>query len=118
MPKVYVGNIPFTATDEEIRNLFTQCGNVQSVSIVKDRETNRSRGFCFVEMEDITKAITELNGKDFNGRNIVVNEARERERRPFQAGGSDPSYQGGGDRGNRRPPQQFNRDRNDRDARY
>jgi RNA recognition motif-containing protein len=109
MPKVYVGNIPFTATEEEIRNLFSQQGNVQSVSIVKDRETGRSRGFCFVEMDDITKAIAELNGKDFNGRNIVVNEARERERRPY---GSDPSYQGGGDRGNRRP-QQFN-DRNDR----
>jgi len=81
MPKAYVGNISFSATEDDIRNAFAQYGNVISVTIIKDRETGRSRGFCFVEMDNITRAIAELNGKELGGRNIVVNEARERENR-------------------------------------
>ena len=76
--KIYVGNLPFEATEEGVRELFAQYGEVTSVNIIADRETGRPRGFGFVEMEDADKAISELNDKDFGGRNLRVNEARER----------------------------------------
>ena len=81
--KIYVGNLPWTATDAELRELFSSIGTVHSASVVNDRETGRSRGFGFVEMDegDAEKAISELNGRDMGGRALRVNEAQERQRR-------------------------------------
>jgi len=78
--KLYVGNIPFRITSEEIKNVFGQYGEVTNVNIVMDRESGRPRGFCFVEMENAEAAINELNGKDMGGRAIKVNIAQERPR--------------------------------------
>ena len=80
MAKIYVGNLPFTASEAEVRTLFSQHGNVESVALPTDRETGRPRGFGFVEMDNdgAAKAIGALNEKDFNGRNLTVNEARPR----------------------------------------
>ncbi len=80
---IYVGNLPFTATDDEVRGLFSKHGTVHSVKLVTDRDTGRPRGFGFVEMEGsaATAAITALNGSQFGGRSLRVNEAREREQR-------------------------------------
>ncbi|MBU0691644.1 RNA-binding protein [bacterium] len=82
--KLYVGNLPFTSTEEEIKELFAAHGEVISVALVNDRETGRPRGFGFVEMDDDAAgaAIAALDGKEFGGRSLRVNEARERERRP------------------------------------
>ena len=79
--KLYVGNIAFNATEEEIKAFFSPIGEVNSVKIITDRDTGRSRGFCFVEMQNADAAIAELNGKEMNGRKITVSEAREREQR-------------------------------------
>ena len=88
MPKkLYVGNLSFTSSEEEIKTLFAQFGEVTSVTIIKDRDTGRSRGFGFVEMENADAAIAGLNGKDFGGRALTVNEAREREDRKRGGGG-------------------------------
>ncbi len=78
---IYVGNLPFTATDDEVRGLFSKHGTVHTVNLVMDRDTGRPRGFCFVEMENSAAhvAITALNGADFGGRSLRVNEARDRE---------------------------------------
>ncbi len=80
---IYVGNLPFTTTASELEELFGQYGAVDSASVINDRETGRSRGFGFVEMEDAAgkTAIEELDGSDMGGRNLKVNEARPRERR-------------------------------------
>jgi RNA recognition motif-containing protein len=80
--KLYVGNLPFTATDETVRALFSTHGTVERVSLITDRETGRPRGFGFVEMpnEDAARAMQALNGTDFEGRSLKVNEAQERER--------------------------------------
>jgi RNA recognition motif-containing protein len=106
--KLYVGNLPFTSTEEEIRNMFTPFGEVSSVAIINDRETGRSRGFGFVEMENADAAAAELNGKEYGGRTMTVNEARERAPRTgggggggFGGGSSRGGYGGGGDRGGR-----------------
>ena len=83
--KLYVGNLPYSATEEELSELFGAHGTVTSVSIIKDRETNRSKGFGFVEMEsdDAGKAAIEaLHGTEFGGRALVVNEARPQTERP------------------------------------
>lgn len=84
---IYVGNLPFTATDDEVRSLFSKHGTVHTVKLVNDRDTGRPRGFAFVEMEGNAAhtAISALNGTDFGGRNLRVNEARERERTPQRA---------------------------------
>ena len=76
--KVYVGNLPFRTTEEDLANLFSQVGPVDSVSIITDRDTGRSKGFGFVSMgsDDADKAIAQFNGTDFNGRALTVNEAR------------------------------------------
>ncbi|WP_147820799.1 RNA recognition motif domain-containing protein [Salidesulfovibrio onnuriiensis] len=82
---IYVGNLPWSATEDEVRAAFEAYGEVSSVKLVEDRETGRPRGFGFVEMEDAgaAEAIEALDGKDFGGRNLKVNEARPRpERRP------------------------------------
>ncbi len=83
--KLFVGSLPYTTTDQELNELFSQFGKVDSATIINDRMTGRSKGFGFVEMssdDEAAKAIQELNGKDVGGRNIVVNEARPREERP------------------------------------
>src|SRR2546423_15573266 len=80
MTKIYVGNLPFSATDAEIRELFAAHGTVESVSIITDRDTGRPRGFGFVEMSraDASRAIQNLNGKELGGRPLRGNEAQER----------------------------------------
>ena len=83
--KIYVGNLPYSAKEDEIRELFEQHGEVQHLAWINDRDTGRFRGFCFVEMEaaDADAAIEALDGQDMGGRNLRVNEARPREdRRP------------------------------------
>ena len=82
MAKIYVGNLPFTATDAEIRTLFSAHGTVESVTLPVDRETGRPRGFGFVEMSqsDASRAIQNLNGVDMGGRPLKVNEAQDRPR--------------------------------------
>ena len=82
MKKIYVGNLPFSTTEAELREAFTPFGEVHSVAVITDRETGRSRGFGFVEMDDenADNAISELDGKDMGGRALRVNQARERER--------------------------------------
>jgi RNA recognition motif-containing protein len=89
---IYVANIPWKATEEQLKTLFAEYGEVSSAKIIMDKVTNRSRGFGFVEMSDdgsARQAITSLNGADFLGKNLVVNEARPREDRPsnFRSGG-------------------------------
>ncbi|MDH4129325.1 MAG: RNA-binding protein [Spirochaetota bacterium] len=76
---IYVGNLPFAATEEEIRNLFAQHGTVHTVKIIMDRGTGRPRGFGFVDMEDndAIKAISALDGTEFGGRNLRVNESKK-----------------------------------------
>ncbi|MDR0746864.1 MAG: RNA-binding protein [Helicobacteraceae bacterium] len=84
MKQLYVGNLPYQATENEIKAVFAAHGEVSAVRMMNDRETGRFRGFCFVEMEDsgAQKAIDALNDQDFGGRKLRVNEAREREARP------------------------------------
>jgi RNA recognition motif-containing protein len=98
--KLYVGNLSFNSTEEEIKAAFGQFGEVTSVTIIKDRDTGRSRGFGFVEMENADAAIAQLNGKDFGGRTLTVNEAREREDRKHGGGGGGGrgGFGGGGGR--------------------
>ena len=100
---LYVGNLPFGTTTDDLRDLFAQYGNVKSSQVVMDRETGRSRGFGFVEMNDGAEAaIDALNGKDFQGRSLAVNEARPREERPRGGGGGGGGgYRGGGGGGDR-----------------
>lgn len=83
MKSIYVGNLSFTATEDEVRDLFGEYGNVQSVKLISDRETGRPRGFGFVEMDDeaADSAIEALNGQDLGGRSLRINEARERPQR-------------------------------------
>ncbi len=82
MTKLYVGNLPFTATEEGVRALFSKQGTVEKVSLITDRETGRPRGFGFVEMSnaDASRAMQALNGADFDGRALKVNEAQDRDR--------------------------------------
>ena len=83
--KLYVGNLPFTATEDAVKELFSKIGDVHSVKIITDQATGRSRGFCFIEMENADRAIAELNETEFEGRPLKVNEAHERGQR--QRGG-------------------------------
>jgi RNA recognition motif-containing protein len=89
MTTLYVGNLPFSATEAEIRSLFEQHGTVEAVKIVTDRETGRPRGFGFVDMPaaDAESAIQQMNGFEMGGRPLRVNEARERAPRPPRGGG-------------------------------
>ena len=82
MTKLFVGNLSFDTTEDSLRALFTQHGTVESVKIISDRDTGRPRGFGFIEMSnsDASRAMQALNGKDFEGRSLKVNEAQERER--------------------------------------
>ena len=92
MTKIYVGNLPFSATDAEVRELFAAHGTVESVSIITDRDTGRPRGFGFVEMSraDASRAIQNLNGKELGGRPLRVNEAQERTSGGGNRGGGAP----------------------------
>jgi RNA recognition motif-containing protein len=94
MAKIYVGNLPFTASEAEVRTLFAQHGTVENVSLPTDRETGRPRGFGFVEMSqaDSARAIQSLNGYSMNGRPLRVNEAQDKPR----TGGGRPGGGGGG----------------------
>jgi RNA recognition motif-containing protein len=93
---LYVGNLPFSTTSEDLEQLFGQHGQVTRAQVMSDRETGRSRGFGFVEMGDgADAAIQALNGNQFQGRALTVNEARPREERPRSGGGGG----GGGSRG-------------------
>ena len=83
--RIYVGNLPFSASDDEVRALFAEYGTVTAVNLITDRDTGRPRGFGFVEMEnaeEADKAIEALDNSDMGGRNLKVNEARPREERP------------------------------------
>ena len=84
MKQIYVGNLPYSSSEEDVRELFAQYGEVTSVKLINDRETGRPRGFGFVEMEDSSaeSAIEALDGQEFGGRSLKVNEARPREQRP------------------------------------
>ena len=97
MTKIYVGNLPFSASESEIRELFAQHGTVESVSLITDRDTGRPRGFGFVQMSsaDASRAIQNLNGKELGGRPLRVNEAQERN----GGGGGGGGPRGGGPRG-------------------
>jgi RNA recognition motif-containing protein len=101
--KLYVGNLPFSATDAEIEQLFGQHGKVGSVALINDRETGRPRGFGFVEIEDegAQKAIETLNGYEMDGRALRVNEAQERQPRSGGGGGGGSRGGGGGGGGGR-----------------
>ncbi len=106
--KLYVGNLSFQTSTDELKEMFAKIGTVESVTIVEDRDTGRSRGFGFVEMasrEEGQKAIAELNGKEMNGRPMTVNEAKQKEERGRGGprggggGGGRGGYGGGGGRG-------------------
>lgn len=90
MSKIYVGNLPFSATEDAVRELFAQHGTVESVALIMDRETGRPRGFGFVEMarQDAARAIQSLNGQDMGGRPLRVNEAQDKPRGNGGGGGA------------------------------
>jgi cold-inducible RNA-binding protein len=101
MTTIYVGNLPFSATEDEVRQLFETHGKVESVKLINDRETGRPRGFCFVEMAsgDAQTAIQQMNGFNMGGRPLRVNEAQERPRGPRPGGGGGGGGGYGGSRG-------------------
>ena len=97
--KLYVGNLPFQTTEDDLSDMFAAVGSVESVRIITDRDTGRSRGFGFIEMgdEDADKAINEFNGKDMEGRPLTVNEARpQADRGGGRGGGGGGGYGRGG----------------------
>jgi len=97
--KLYVGNLPFSATDQSLGDTFAQFGRVESAKIITDRDTGRSKGFGFVEMSsdaEATQAISRLNGTDFDGRTLTVNEAKPMEPRENRGGGGGRGFGGGG----------------------
>lgn len=99
MKNIFVGNLSFGSTEDDVRAMFEQYGNVDRVSVITDRETGRSRGFAFVEMGDdneAERAISSLNGAQIGGRTINVNEARPKSERPSGGGGGYGDRRGGG----------------------
>jgi len=120
--KLYVGNLSFRTTSDDLKEAFSQAGTVESASVIEDRETGRSRGFGFVEMatpEEAAAAIEQFNGKDLGGRNLTVNEAKPKADR---GGGGGRGYGGGGgrdrDRGGDRGGYGGGGGRNDREPRW
>lgn len=106
MKNIFVGNLNFNATEEAVRSLFERYGAVNSARIMTDRETGRSRGFAFVEMEneaEADQAINALNGYTMDGRALNVNEARPKPERSFGGGAGGGRFAGGGGGGGRRP---------------
>ena len=127
--KLYVGNLPFSMTENDLTDLFAQAGNVARVQLINDRVTGRPRGFGFVEMgtaDEAQAAIAKFHGQEINGRALTVNEARPMEQREGGGGGGGGGYRGGGgggrggDRGDRRGGDRGGRggDRGDRGGRY
>ncbi|MBA3768767.1 MAG: RNA-binding protein [Acidobacteria bacterium] len=119
--KLYVGNLSFRTSGDELRDLFSQAGTVESTSVIEDRETGRSRGFGFVEMataEEAAKAIEMFNGKDLGGRNLTVNEAKPKT--GGGGGGGRGGYGGGGGGGGGRDRDGYGGGggRNDREPRW
>lgn len=113
--KLYVGNLSFRTTSEDLREAFSSAGTVESATVIEDRDTGRSRGFGFVEMatpEEAATAIDQFNGKEFGGRNLTVNEAKPRADRGgggggrggYGGGGGGGGYGGDRDRGQDREP--------------
>jgi RNA recognition motif-containing protein len=101
--KLYVGNLPYSCDDKTLQDTFSQFGEVTSARVITDRASGRSKGFGFVEMTDsnsANRAIEELNGRDFMGRNINVSEARPQEDRPRSSGGGGRRFGGSGRRSN------------------
>jgi cold-inducible RNA-binding protein len=97
MKKLYVGNLPWSITEDEVRDVFSACGSVEEVKIITDQESGRSRGFAFVTMasdEDASKAISEINGREIGNRKAMVSEAREK-----SSGGGGFRGGSGGSRG-------------------
>lgn len=95
--KLYVGNLPFNTTEQDLSETFAECGTVDSVKIITDRDTGRSKGFGFVEMstdDEAQKAISKFNGADYNGRAMTVNEAKPMA--PREGGGGRGGFGGGG----------------------
>ena len=95
--RIFVGNLSYQTTEGDLTDLFEQAGEVESATIITDRDTGRSKGFAFVEMgsEGADKAIAQFNGTDLKGRSLTVNEARPREDRSNNRGGGRNSYSGG-----------------------
>src|SRR5262249_6558476 len=117
--RLYVGNLPFSVSEQQLEELFGQIGVVESANLVTDRDTGRSRGFAFVEMDSrdaADAAIAELNGREIDGRQLTVNEARPRENRGPRGGGFGGGRGFGGGGGGRGGG--FNRDRGGRGNRY
>ncbi len=104
--RLYVGNLPYNVTEEDLRDLFSQAGDIQDVAVIKDRDTQRSRGFGFVEFAnqpDAEKAIQMFDSYDMDGRRLTVNMAQERPERSFASGGRGGGRGGhGGGRGSSR----------------
>jgi RNA recognition motif-containing protein len=103
--KIYVGNLSFNTSSQDLTELFSSSGTVESASVVEDRETGRSRGFGFVEMSSSSEAeaaIAALNGKEVDGRELKVNEAKPQAPRTGGGGGNRSGYGGGGSRGSNR----------------
>lgn len=102
--RLYVGGLPYSTTDDALRNAFSEAGTVETAAIIKDKISGRSKGFGFVEMstdDEAQKAIDMFNGKDFEGRTLTVNEARPMEDRPRRTGGFGGGGRGGGFGGRR-----------------
>src|SRR5215208_1618104 len=102
--KLYVGNIPYETNENDLQALFAEAGTVESVNVVRDRETGRARGFAFVEMatdQDAQTAVTQLNDRSFGGRRLTVNEARPQTPRSGGGGGGYGRSGGGGGGGGR-----------------
>lgn len=103
--KLYVGSLPYSITEDQLRDMFAEFGSLESVRIITDKYTGQSKGFGFVEMateEEAQKAIDGVNGREMNGRTLVVNEARPEEKRSFGGGGGGGGrggFGGGGGRG-------------------
>jgi cold-inducible RNA-binding protein len=106
--RLYIGNLNFRTTSDELREVFSQAGEVENATVVEDRDTGRSRGFGFVEMataEGAAAAIEQFNGREFGGRTLTVNEARPRvERGGYGGGRGGGGYGGGGNGGREREP--------------
>ena len=99
MKNLYVGNLPHSTTEAELRNIFEAHGAVEKITLVTDRDTGRSRGFGFVEMttaDEADKAIAALNGSDLGGRTLTINEAKPKTDRPRSGGGGGRGFGGGG----------------------
>jgi RNA recognition motif-containing protein len=104
--KLYVGNLPYTTSEQDLQELFASAGNVDSVNLMRDMATGRARGFAFVEMatdEEAQQAITMLNDRDYGGRNLTVNEARPKTSSGGFGGGGG-GYDGGGNGRRRSEP--------------